>query len=105
MDERLGPTEMLPASHLDWAGIAPSVKPCPQAGECLLFDYRLRHRGAPLCPDMHCSTRCKLCCFSNLLLALPVLILIQQMIILSSLTVDLVGAAQGFRTSRPSRAR
>ena len=48
MDERLGPTEMLPASHLDWAGIAPSVKPCPQAGECLLFDYRLRHRGAPL---------------------------------------------------------
>ena len=47
MDERLGPTEMLPASHLDWAGIAPSVKPCPQAGECLLFDYRLRHRGAP----------------------------------------------------------
>ena len=101
MDERLGPTEMLPASHLDWAGIAPSVKPCPQAGECLLFDYRLRHRGAPSDPTRTAQDAAD----SLFLLALPVLILIHLMIILSSLTVDLVGAAQGFRTSRPSRAR
>jgi len=102
MDERLGPTEMLPASHLDWAGIAPSVKPCPQAGECLLFDYRLRHRGAPLWPDMHCSTRCSLCCFS---VSLGCADSDPSDDMPTALTVDLVGAAQGFRTSRPSRAR
>ncbi len=45
MEEILGPTELLPASHLDWAGAGPAVKPCPRAGECLLFDYRLKHRG------------------------------------------------------------
>eukprot|EP01043_Picozoa_sp_COSAG02_P042018 COSAG02_NODE_3535_length_6595_cov_5.502771_3_plen_733_part_00 len=45
MEEILGPTELLPASHLDWTGAGPAVKPCPRAGECLLFDYRLKHRG------------------------------------------------------------
>jgi hypothetical protein len=48
MNERLGPTEMLPASHIDWnglGGLAASVSPCCGAGECLFFDYRLRHRG------------------------------------------------------------
>ena len=103
MDERLGPTEMLPASHLDWAGIAPSIKPCPQAGECLLFDYRLRHRGALSGPT--CTAQClpTLLFLHQPSLALPLLILIHLMI--CRRRSPSIWLAQGFRTSRPSRAR
>ena len=42
-----GPTELLPGTHLGTRGgsVEPRTAPLVQAGELLLFDYRVRHRG------------------------------------------------------------
>jgi hypothetical protein len=48
MSDVMGPTELLPKSHIDWdgqGGLTCTVQPCCGSGESLLFDYRLRHRG------------------------------------------------------------
>jgi len=61
-----GPTQFAPGSHLLGNFNTPvgfanwlmntrfvqidSVSPTPKAGHCLLFDYRLRHRGLSACP-------------------------------------------------------
>eukprot|EP00457_Paulinella_chromatophora_P001661 gb/GEZN01001663.1/.p1 GENE.gb/GEZN01001663.1/~~gb/GEZN01001663.1/.p1 ORF type:complete len:836 (-),score=116.50 gb/GEZN01001663.1/:387-2528(-) len=41
----VGPTEFVPTSHITWTTKAKPVIPCPKAGQALLFDYRLKHRG------------------------------------------------------------
>jgi len=43
----IGPTELIPRSHFvyNYDCRASPVYPCPKAGEVLLFDYRLKHRG------------------------------------------------------------
>ena len=40
-----GATEFVPRSHIDWGSDQPPVTPLTTAGECVLFDYRLKHRG------------------------------------------------------------
>jgi len=49
VDASLGPTEFVPTTHLlfnyDPALPVPSVTIPTPAGECLLFDYRVKHRG------------------------------------------------------------
>jgi len=46
---RNGPTELRPGSHLwggnTWGHVAPRLAPLLGAGDVLIFDYRLRHRG------------------------------------------------------------
>eukprot|EP01006_Ploeotia_vitrea_P019811 TRINITY_DN52057_c0_g1_i1.p1 TRINITY_DN52057_c0_g1~~TRINITY_DN52057_c0_g1_i1.p1 ORF type:complete len:307 (-),score=14.48 TRINITY_DN52057_c0_g1_i1:483-1403(-) len=45
--EENGPTEFQPTSHKheDFQFSFKTIKPCLKAGQCLLFDYRLWHRG------------------------------------------------------------
>jgi len=49
MDASLGPTEFVPTTHLLFnydpiTSITP-ITICTKAGECLFFDYRIKHRG------------------------------------------------------------
>jgi ectoine hydroxylase-related dioxygenase (phytanoyl-CoA dioxygenase family) len=41
----IGPTEFWPTSHTDWETPLPPVTVLAKAGQALLFDYRLKHRG------------------------------------------------------------
>jgi len=45
--QAIGATELVPRSHFvyNYDCRATPVLPCPKAGEVLLFDYRLKHRG------------------------------------------------------------
>ncbi len=51
MEAALGPTEFIPTTHLLFnydEDITKQIKPvtfCTKAGHCLLFDYRVKHRG------------------------------------------------------------
>jgi hypothetical protein len=49
MDESLGPTELVPSSHLcdtiDYTNTGKHTKPIPFLGNYLVMDYRLGHRG------------------------------------------------------------
>jgi ectoine hydroxylase-related dioxygenase (phytanoyl-CoA dioxygenase family) len=40
-----GPTEFGPGSHIDFDIKAASTTPVIKAGQALLFDYRVKHRG------------------------------------------------------------
>ncbi len=40
-----GPTEFIPTSQLDWGTKSPPLILHAKAGECIIFDHRIKHRG------------------------------------------------------------
>ena len=58
----VGPTEFVPTSHMHWGTAETPVVLTANAGQCIIFDHRLKHRGLanksalnrPLVSGMHC---------------------------------------------------